>query len=158
MQSVSMARAPTTAELGELYRRRTLAEALAHLGELERTVMELRHRHAATVEEIVHRLHIAPERSVESLIVGHRQLVRALPWLAGDLPCCDARAALLAGTDRAADIDHVRRCSACGRVDLLAAQAALAQVAAWDGSWLADEVQWATATCRAPLWPPAPWW
>jgi hypothetical protein len=62
--------------------------------------------------------------------------------LVGSHRCTEARAALLAGSGRADDIDHIRHCTACQGVDLLAVQTALCHAAAWDGTWLADEVYW----------------
>jgi hypothetical protein len=140
-----MERGPTTAELGDLYRRRAIAEAVAGLGEGERAVAELRHRDGIAPDEIGQRIDLDPERSRALLMSAHRHLVGALPWLAGDLRCTDVRSALLAGVQRLDDLDHVRRCTACPGVDLLAVQTVLTHSAAWDGTWLADAVFWADA-------------
>jgi hypothetical protein len=137
-----MEHAPTTAQLGDLYRRRAIAEAVARLESDERAATELHHRHGVALDEIDRWLDLAPERSVEIVMAAHRHLVGALPWLVGSHRCTEARAALLAGSGRADDIDHIRHCTACQGVDLLAVQTALCHAAAWDGTWLADEVYW----------------
>jgi|688.fasta_scaffold930101_1 hypothetical protein len=145
-----MERGPTTGELGDLYRRRAIAEAVAGLDEGERAVAELRHRDGTAPDAIGQRLDLDPERSRVLLASGHRHLIGALPWLTGDHRCIEARAALLAGVQGPVSLDHVRHCTACPGVDLLAVQTVLAHPAAWDGTWLADAVYWADAQSGHP--------
>jgi hypothetical protein len=145
-----MQRGPTTAELGDLYRRRAIAEAVAGLDEGERTVAELRHRDGIAPDEIGQRLDVDPERSGVLLASAHRRLVGALPWLTGEHRCIEARAALLAGVGGPDALDHMRHCTACPEVDLLAVQTVLTHRAAWDGTWLADAVYWADAPSGVP--------
>lgn len=145
-----MERGPSTTELGDLYRRRAIAEAVAGLIADERAVAELRHRDGIAPDAIGQRLDLDPERSRALLMSAHRHLVGALPWLTGDHRCTEVRAALLAGIQRLDDLDHVRHCTACPGVDLLAVQTVLAHPAAWDGTWLADAVYWADSQSGHP--------
>jgi hypothetical protein len=140
----------TTAALGELYRQRCLTDALAAVDEPARRSVRLRHLDGLDAAEIARRLHLERDRAITTLTVAHRDVVAALPWLTGDARCTDTRAALLAGTDRPDDIDHVRNCSACRTVDLLAVQATLA-----------DPDTWATPRADpapAPTTSSVPWW
>jgi hypothetical protein len=140
----------TTAALGELYRRRCLVDALAAVDESARRSVRLRHLDGLDTAEIARRLHLERERAITTLTAAHRNVVAALPWLSGDARCTDTRAALLAGTDRPDDIDHVRACSACRTVDLLAIQVSLADPDTWDNPRPNPDATPATSS--------VPWW
>ncbi|MEZ5248419.1 MAG: hypothetical protein R2713_04105 [Ilumatobacteraceae bacterium] len=97
-----------------------------------------RHVEAASIADVGRALQLDTDRVVAVLTTGHRRLVAAVPWLSGDLRCSEARASLLAGTDRADDLQHVRSCAACRAADLIGLQSALADPAAWDGTWSSE--------------------
>lgn len=143
--SATVARSLSTAELGDQYRRRTIADAIHALPDTERTAAWRRHVEAASIADVGRALRLDTDRVVAVLTTGHRRLVAAVPWLSGDLRCSEARASLLAGTDRADDLQHVRSCAACRAADLIGLQSALADPAAWDGTW-SSELRLAAAT------------
>jgi hypothetical protein len=134
--------APTTSEIGALYRRRSIADALAALDERDRDLVRRRQLDGTDVTSLTRNLRLEPARAAADLTSAHRRLLGGLGWLSGEGRCTDTRAALLAGTDRPDDIEHLRACPGCRTADLLGLQTELADPDAWNGAWLADLVRW----------------
>lgn len=124
-----------TDRLGELWRRRSVAAAVAALPDDQRRAARQHHLDADDVGAVARSLRVDRDRAEQLLTAGHRRIVGGLPWLAGDPTCVDARAALLAGTDRSSDLDHIRVCVACRGADLAGTQAILGDPDAWSGVW-----------------------
>lgn len=146
--SVSTMTAPTTTEIGALYRRRTIADAIAALGDRDRDLVRRRQLDGIDVATLSRNARLDLTRAAGDLATAHRRLVGGLPWLAGEGRCTETRAALLAGTDRPDDIEHLRSCPGCRSADLLGLQTELADPDAWNGAWLADVVRWNQGTQR----------
>lgn len=147
--SAPTAGVPTTTEIGTLYRRRTIADAIAALDDRDRDLVRRRQLDGIDVASLSRNARLDPTRAARDLATAHRRLVGGLPWLTGEGRCTETRAALLAGTDRPDDIEHLRACPGCRTADLLGLQTELADPDAWNGAWLADLVRWERGIRRA---------